>query len=243
METPTTQQNGKFGMHQKLLEAGAHIGHQKSRGHPKMKPYLFAVRQGVQIINVEKTADRLEEAKLFLRELVSRGGTVLCVATKVPGKLFIKQAAVETGMPYVTERWLGGTFTNFPVILKRLEYFLSQESKKKQGEWEKYPKKERVLFERELETFEKKMGGLRSLKKVPDALLVVDIADHIAAIRESKKSKVPVVAISDTNTDPTMVTYPIPANDRSGPAVKLILEELTSAMKEGKRKAESGTGV
>ncbi|MBI1755315.1 30S ribosomal protein S2 [Candidatus Azambacteria bacterium] len=237
METQTSSAN-RTGMLQKMLEVGTHLGHKKSKGHPKMKPYLFATRQNIQIINVEKTLEKLQEAKAFLREVASKGGVVLFAATKVPGKLLIKDAAMEAGMPFVQNRWLGGTFTNFPILLKRLEYFIGQEHKRKQGAFEKYPKKEQVLLVREIESLEKKMGGLKQLKKLPDALIVVDIDEHISAVREAKKMNVATIAISGTNTDPTKVTYPIPANNRSALSVSLLLNELVSAINEGRQKTE-----
>ena len=228
-------------MLQKMLEAGVHVGHQKSKGHPKMKPYVFTTRQSIQIINVEKTLEKLQEAKEFLKGVAAKGGVVLFVATKVPGKMLVKNAAAEAGMPWVQVRWLGGTLTNFPIFLKRLEYFLGQEQKQSKGEFDKYPKKEQVLFARELASLETKMGGLKSLKKLPDALIVVDIGEHFSAVREARKMGVPVVAISDTNADPTLVSHPVPANDRSILSVSLILNELVSALKEGKAKAEVPT--
>jgi len=236
MEIQASQQN-KTELLQKMLDAGVHLGHQKAKGNPKMKPYLFTTRQNVQIINVEKTLEHLEAAKAFLRECAAKGGVVLFAATKIPGKLIIRNAAHEVGMPFVEERWLGGTFTNFPILFKRLEYFIGQEQKKKQGGFDKYPKKEQVLLSREIESLEKKMGGLKQMKKLPEALLIIDIEAHASAVREARKMGVPTVAIVDTNTDPTLVTYPIPANDRAALSVKLLLGELVAAVKEGKAKA------
>ena len=218
---------------QKMVEAGVHIGHKKAKGHPKMKPYLFTTQQGVQIINVEKTFEKLEEASAFLKGIASKNGVIIFVATRVPGKLLIQQAAAEVGMPYVVERWIGGTLTNFSNLSKRLTYFIDQETKKGKGELEKYSKKEQLLMTREIESLEKKMGGIKALKKKPDALVIVDIDEHIAAVREAKKMGVPVVAITDTNTNPTLVTYPIPANDKSVKSVAMILDHLVAAVKEG----------
>lgn len=238
METKALQSN-RTDILQKMVEAGVHFGFKKSKGHPKMRPYLFTTRQSVQIINVEKTLEKLDEAKAFLSEVSGRGGVILFVATKVPGKLLVRNAAMDAGMPFVEERWLGGTLTNFPIVSKRLEYFLSQEQKRKQGEFEKYPKKEQVLLVREIESLEKKMGGLKQLKKLPDALVIVDIEAHSSAVQEAKKMGVPTVAISNTNADPTLVTYPIPANDKSTLSVSLLLNELVLAVKEGKLKGQA----
>lgn len=219
---------------QKMIEAGVHIGHKKAKGHPKMKPYLFTTRQGVQIINVEKTLEKLEEAAAFLKNIASKNGTIVFVATRVPGKLLIKNAAMEAGMPYVVERWLGGTLTNFSNLSKRLQYFIDQETKQSKGELAKYSKKEQLLMSREIESLEKKMGGIKMLKKKPDALVIVDIGEHVSAVREAKKMGVPVVAITDTNTNPALVTYPIPANDKSVKSVAMILDYLVAAVKEGR---------
>ncbi len=217
----------------KMIEAGVHIGHKKAKGHPKMKPYLFATRQGVQIINVEKTLERLEEAAEFLKNIASKNGVIVFVATRVPGKLLIQNAAAEAGMPYVVERWLGGTLTNFSNLSKRLNYFIDQETKQSKGELAKYSKKEQLLMAREIESLEKKMGGIKTLKKKPDALVIIDIDEHISAVREAKKMGVPVVAITDTNTNPTLVAYPIPANDKSIKSLTVILDRLVAAVKEG----------
>lgn len=224
-------------MLQKMIDAGVHIGHKKAKGHPKMKPYLFTTRQGVQIINVEKTAEKMDEAAAFLKGVASRSGVIVFVGTRVPGKLLVRKAAQEVGMPFVDERWLGGTLTNFPNLSKRLQYFIDQETKQSKGELAKYSKKEQLLMAREIETLEEKMGGIKMLKKIPDALLIIDIGEHEAAVREAKKMGVPVVAISDTNTDPSTVAYPIPANDKSAQSVSVILDTLVAAIKEGKTMA------
>ncbi len=236
METTVQTNNQNIEMLQKMVEAGVHIGHRKSKGHPKMKPFLLTTRQNIQVINVEKTLDELQKAKEFIRDVVSRGGVVLFVATKMPAKAIIKDTAVRVGMPYVTTRWLGGTLTNFDIISKRLGYFLKQEEDRSKGEWVKYTKKEQLLKERELADLEKKMGGLKTLKKLPNALVVVDIGEHDGMVREAKNIGAPVVAITDTNTDPTLIDYPIPANDRSLKSVKLLLDELAEAVQEGKNR-------
>lgn len=219
---------------QKMVEAGVHIGHRKSRTHPKMKPFLLSTRQNVQIINVEKTLEKLKSAADFLKNVSAQNGIILFVATKMPAKTIIKETAQKAGMPYVSERWLGGTITNFDIISKRLGYFLKQEEDRDKGEWNKYTKREQLLKERELADLEKKMGGLKKLKAIPNVLVIVDIGEHDGAVREARKAGVPVVAITDTNTDPTLIDYPIPANDRSLKSVKLLLDELVSAIIEGK---------
>lgn len=223
-------------MLQRMLDAGVHVGHSKSKGHPKMKQYVFMNRQNIQIINVEKTLEKLKEASVFLSNVIARGGVVLFVATKMPAKLPVKEMAEALHMPWVSERWLGGTLTNFSILSKRLEYFIAQELKKSKGEFEKYSKKEQTVFAEELAALERKMGGMKTLKKIPDALFIVDIAEHISAVREARRVGVPVVAISDTNTDPSLVSYPIPANDKSMPSLRFITEYLTPILQESKKK-------
>ncbi|MEK7519876.1 MAG: 30S ribosomal protein S2 [Patescibacteria group bacterium] len=226
-------------MLQKLLDAGAHVGHSKAKGHPKMKPYILTTRQNIQIINVGKTAEKMEEAAAFLESVIAANGVILFVGTKVPAKLLVRDIGVELEMPHVTERWLGGTLTNFSVIQKRLEHFADQLAQKAQGNFEKYSKKEQAVLNQELDRLEQKMGGLRgTLKRIPDALFVVDIAEHISAVREARAKNVPIVAISDTNTDPSLVDYPIPANDRSMMSLKVVLDYCAQAMRRAQEKAK-----
>ncbi len=220
---------------QQMFNAGVHVGHKKEKGHPKMKPYILTTRQNVQIINVERTAEKLEEAAEFLKGIASRGGVIVIVSTKMPGKSLVKAFAEKIGMPYVYERWLGGTLTNYSVLASRLEFFLSQEIKMGKGDFAKKTKKEQLLITRDIERLERKMGGMRMVKKIPDALIIVDIAEHLSAVREAKRMGIPVVAIADTNTDPTSVTHPIPGNDKSAISISFIFEYLGKAIIEGKQ--------
>lgn len=219
---------------QQMFNAGVHIGHKKEKGHPKMKPYILTTRQNIQIINVERTAEKLDEAAAFLKDVAARGGVIVVVATKMPGKSLVKAFAEKIGMPYVYERWLGGTLTNYPMLSKRLEFFLSQEIKVGKGDFANKTKKEQLLISRDIERLDKKMGGMRMVKKMPDVLLIVDIAEHLSAVREAKRMGISVVAISDTNTDPTLVTHPIPANDKSALSISFIFDYLAKAINEGK---------
>ena len=220
---------------QQMFNAGVHIGHKKEKGHPKMKPYILTTRQNIQIINVERTAEKLDEAATFLKDVASRGGVIVVVATKMPGKSLVKAFAEKIGMPYVYERWLGGTLTNYPVLSKRLEFFLNQEIKMGKGDFSNKTKKEQLLISRDIERLDKKMGGMRMVKKMPDVLLVVDIAEHLSAVREAKRMGISVVAISDTNTNPTLVTHPIPANDKSALSISFMFDYLAKAINEGKQ--------
>ncbi len=241
-KTNLTEAANEEMLHQ-MFKAGIHWGHKKAKGHPKMKPYILTTRQNVQIINVEKTLEKLQEAALFLKGIAASGGVILVVATKIPGKTLVKNFAEKIGMPYVEERWLGGTLTNFSMLFKRLEFFLGQESKTAKGEFANKTKKEQLLISRDIERLEKKMGGMKHIKKIPQALIIVDITEHMAAVREAKRVGVPVVAISDTNTDPSLVTHPIPANDKSALSILFILNELAKAVNEGKQQAIAAVTV
>jgi len=228
----TTENQGIF---QKLLDAGVHLGRKKSVGHPNMKPYVLTVRNNVQIINIEKTVDALAEASEFLKSIVASGGTVLFVSVSMPAKDLVKKLALELNMPYTTDRWIGGTLTNFGIISKRIRYYLDTISKKEKGELEKYTKKERLLIEEELKDLEKKIGGISSLTKLPSAIFMVDAGEHAIAIKEANETKVPVVAVTNTNADPKKIQYAIPANDKSIKSLEVILAEIKTAIEEGKK--------
>jgi small subunit ribosomal protein S2 len=243
MEEKNIKKGMPEGVLKEMLDAGVHIGHSKSKGHPKMKPYIFMTRQGVQIINVEKTAQKLQEAADFLKDTASRGGIILFVATTMPAKPVVKEAASALSMPYVSERWLGGTLTNFKSLSKRLEYFIKQEDKKAKGEFAKYSKKEQAMFAKELEDLEVKMGGIKNLKKHPDVIFLVDIDEHKTTIKEAKANNIPIVALSDTNTDPSLVNYIIPANDRSVKSISIVLNGIQKAVKDGIEASKSNKNL
>jgi len=223
----------------KLIDAGVHIGRNKSIGHPKMKPYVFTTRQDIQIINIEKTEEKLKEAAEFLKDAVAKGGVILFVSVSMPAKNVVKKTAEELKMPYVFDRWLGGTLTNFGIISKRINYFLKQEDKKAKGEFSKYTKKEQLDLNEELKNLERKIGGIKTLKKLPDVIFLVDSCEHDIVVKEAKKVGVPVVALSSTHTDPTLVDYPIPANDRSKKSIEFIMDFLKSEILKGLKKSES----
>jgi small subunit ribosomal protein S2 len=209
-----------------MMKAGLHFGHRTSRVHPKMEPYLQGVRNTVHIINLEKTKEKLAEALKFIQELISEGKVLLLVGTKVQVKNLVKETAIECGLPYVSERWLGGTFTNFGIIKKRIEYFKNLEKQKESGELEKYTKKERAKINQELEKLEAKFGGIKNLEKLPDAIFVLDMKKDYLATKEARKMGVKVIGISDTNVDPTLADFPIPANDDAISSVKYILDKV-----------------
>ena len=211
---------------EEMAKAGLHFGHRISRGHPKMRPYLAGVRNTVHIIDLEKTKEKLVEALSFLQQLILENKILLIVGTKVQVKELVKNMAEELNLPYVTERWLGGTFTNFEVIKKRVEYFKELERKKKEGELEKYTKKEKAKIDQELKDLERKFGGIKNLERLPDAILVLDMKKDNLAVKEARMKGIKVIAISHTNVDPTLADYPIPANDDAISSVKYILDKV-----------------
>jgi len=223
---------------EEMTRAGVHFGHRTSRIHPKMKPYLSGVRNAVHIIDLEKTAEKLKEALGFIQELISAGKTLLLVGTKIQVKGLVKEAARDCNLPYVAERWLGGTFTNFEVIKKRIEYFKDLEKRRAEGELEKYPKTEKAKIDRELRNLEIKFGGIKNLEKLPDAIFVLDIKKDAAAVKEAKIKGIKVIGIADTNVDPTLADFPIPANDDAISSVKYILEKVKEAIKKCKVKVD-----
>ena len=237
-KTKTKKADIKLDIEQ-MAQSGLHFGHRTSRIHPKMKPYLFAVRNGVHLIDLEKTAEKFKEALEFIQKLVSEGKTLLLVGTKIQIKDLVKETAKECGMPYVTERWLGGTFTNFSVFKKRIEYFKELEKKKKEGELEKYTKKERANIDKELANLETKFGGIKNLGKLPDAVFVLDMKKDELAIKESEAKGIKIVGISDTNIDPTQADYPIPANDDAVSTLSFILEKVKEVILKNKPKAQA----
>lgn len=214
-----------------MAKKGMYIGKAKSKSHPKMKNFIFGTRHDLQIINLEKTAKKLTEALEVIKTIAKNKGTIIFVATKMPAKILVKEFAVKCNMPYVEERWLGGTLTNNSTILKRIEYYVGIEKRKASGDLAaKYTKKEQLQFEKELANFYGNLDGIRNLKKLPDAIFVVDAAAHKWAINEAIKTKVPVIAVVNTDSDPSRVTYPIPANSDSLESVRYILEKVEEAI-------------
>jgi len=224
---------------EEMTQAGLHFGHKTSRIHPKMMPYLAGVKNTIHIIDLEKTREKLREALEFVRRLVVNNKTLLIIGTKVQIKGLVKELAEELVLPYVSERWLGGTFTNFEIIKKRIGYFKELERKKKEGELEKYTKRERIKIDKELRDLEIKFGGIKNLEKLPDAVLVLDMKKDDLAVKEAKMKGISVVAISHTNTDPRLADYPIPANDDAISSVKYILDKVKEVILSVSSKAKS----
>jgi len=222
---------------EEMAQAGVHFGHRTSRVHPKMQPYLYGVRNTVHIIDLEKTKEKFEEALKFIQELISENKILLLVGTKIQVKDLVKDIAKDCGLPYVNERWLGGTFTNFEIIKKRIEYFKDLEKKKATGELEKYTKKEKAKIDQELRDLEIKFGGIKDLEKLPDAIFVIDMKKDDLAVKEARMKGIKVIGISDTNVDPTLADYPIPANDDAISSVKYILEKVKEVIKSCRKRS------
>ena len=224
---------------EEMAKAGLHFGHKSSKIHPKMKPYLHGVRNGIHIINLEKTKEKLVEILNFIHELISENKVLLVVGTKVQVKKLVKDFAEECGLLYVSERWLGGTFTNFGVIKKRIDHFKDLEDKKTKGELEKYTKKERAKIDSELKGFERKFGGIKDMEKLPDVIFVLSMEKDNIVIKEAKNKNIKIIAVSDTNTDPTSVDYSIPANDDALSSIKYILEKVKEVILKAKSKEKT----
>jgi small subunit ribosomal protein S2 len=216
---------------QEMRQAGLHFGHRPPKVHPKMKPYLDNIKSTVHIINLNKTAEKLEEALKFIQKIISENKSLLLIGTKIQARDLVKTYANECSLPFINERWVGGTFTNFEIIKKRLAYFKDLEKKKKEGELEKYTKKERAKFDQEIRNLEIKFGGIKNMEKLPDAIFVLDIKKDNLAVKEARMKGIKIIGVSDTNTNPTLVDFPIPANDDAILAIKYILEKMKEAIK------------
>jgi len=222
---------------EEMLAAGMHFGHRTSKWHPKMAPYIFGARKGVHIIDLIKAGASLEKALNFISSLAAANQKILFVGTKAQVKGLLKKVAKEAGMPYVSERWLGGTLTNFSIIKKNIKKFKDLTEKKEAGKLVKYTKKEQLQFDRQIAKLELSVGGLVDLNNFPEAIFIWDIKTEQTALTEAKKKKIPIVAVCDTNVDPSGVAYVIPANDDASKAIKLILELVKEAILEGRAKA------
>ncbi len=215
-----------------LLEAGVHFGHQKRRWNPKMKEYIFTTRDDIYIIDLQKTAKKIEEAYEAMKKIAEDGGSFLFVGTKKQAQEAAEEAAKRTNMYYVNERWLGGTLTNFKTIRSRIKRIEEIETMEQDGTFNLLPKKEVIQIKKEYEKLVKNLGGIREMKKMPDAMIIVDPRKEEIAIKEARILNIPVFGIVDTNCDPDMVDYVIPGNDDAVRAVKLIINVLANAIAE-----------
>lgn len=224
---------------EEMSKAGVHLGHAKSKFHPSMAPYLFGVRNSVSLIDLVKTKEKLDLALEFIRAIAAKNGIILLVGTRPAAKKIIREMGEKTGMPYFVERWIGGALTNYKVISKRVEYLERLIEERRTGEFEKYTKKERMKKGEEIERLTKFFGGVRTLKRMPDAVFVVDITHDLIAVNEARKVKIPVIAFVDTNSNADLVTWPIPANDDALPSVRYMCGRVLAAIEEGTREAKA----
>jgi len=216
-----------------LLEAGVHFGHRTRRWNPKMKPYIFTERNGIHIIDLQQTIVRLEQAYNLVRETVANGGTVLFVGTKKQAQESIIQAADKCSMPYIEQRWLGGTLTNWQTIRQRLAYLMELERRRETGDLERLPKKETLRLEQLIDKLNRRLGGLKKMTRVPNLVVIVDVRREAIAVKECNILSVPIMAMVDTNCDPDPIDFVIPSNDDAIRAIKLIVEYLADAVNEG----------
>ncbi len=215
-----------------LLEAGVHFGHQTRRWNPKMDRYIFTERNGIYIIDLQKTVKKVEEAYQFVRDLAADGGKVLFVGTKKQAQDSVKEEAERCGMYYINQRWLGGTLTNFETIQKRITRLKNLEKMQEDGTFDVLPKKEVILLKKEMDRLEKFLGGIKDMQDIPDALFVIDPRKERIAIAEAHKLNIPIVSIVDTNCDPDEIDYVIPGNDDAIRAVKLLTGKMADAVIE-----------
>lgn len=217
-----------------LLEAGAHFGHQTGRWHPRMKNYIFTKRNGIHIIDLEKTAVMLDKACAYIRDVVAGGGTILFVGTKKQAQESVQEEATRCGMYYVNQRWLGGMLTNFATIQARIDQLVRLEDQMARGELGRLTKKEVLKLGEKIERLNKQMGGFKEMTALPGAIFIVDPTKERIALAEAKRMAIPVVGIVDTNCNPDEIDHPIPANDDAIRAVKLICTKIADAVLEGK---------
>jgi len=221
-----------------LLKAGAHFGHQSSRWHPKMKPYIYGVRNGVHIIDLEKTTQCLAQAQEFIKKVVSSGGTILFLGTKNQVKAVLEREAKRCGVPYIKEHWIGGFLTNFSIVVKLTHKYKELVKKRESGELSKYTKKEQLNFEREIAKLEAVVFGIKDIEKIPDAIFIWDVKSEKTAVKESKVKKVPIIGICDTNTNPDGISYVIPCNDDATKTIELLMTFIADCVLDAKAEAK-----
>lgn len=226
-----------------LLEAGVHFGHQTRRWNPKMARFIFTERNGIYIIDLQKTVKKMDEAYNFVRDLAAEGGKVLFVGTKKQAQESIKNEAERCNQYFVNERWLGGMLTNFQTIEKRVKRLKTLEKQAEDGTFELLPKKEVALLKHEMEKLQKYLGGIKDMKKLPDALFIIDPKKEEIAVSEARKLHIPIIATVDTNCDPDVIDYPIPANDDAIRAVKLLTGKIADAVLEGNQGEQAEEGA
>jgi small subunit ribosomal protein S2 len=216
-----------------LLETGVHFGHRSRKWNPKMKPYIFTERNGIHIIDLQQTLAYIDEIYAMVREIVADGGSILFVGTKRQAQETIAQEATRCNMPYVNQRWLGGTLTNWRTVRERLETMKRLERQRDEGAFDRLTKKEQMLLDREIDKLHLRFGGMRNMSRLPDALFVVDVRREVTAVKEANILNIPVIALVDTNCDPDPIDYVIPANDDAIRAIRLLTSKIADAALEG----------
>ena len=219
---------------EELLKSGVHFGHQTSKRYPKADYYIHSSRGGIHIIDLQKTVEGLKKALEFVETTVKNGGLILFIGSKKQAKKIVEEAAQSCSMPYITGRWLGGTFTNFENISKLTKKLEKMEKDEAEGAWEVYTKKEQVTFKKELIKLQENVGGIKKMKGLPKAIFVIDLKKEKTAISEANKMKIPVIAMVDSNVNPEQTQYPIPANDDAVKSIQIITSLLAQAIKEAK---------
>lgn len=220
---------------EEMLKAGVHFGHQTSRRHPKMAPFIFTKRNNIHVIDLEATQKKLAEAVEFARQIAANGGAILFLGSKRQARESVKAAAIVSNMPYIVGRWIGGVFTNFETVGKLIEKLKRLEEEEKSGAWEKYKKSEALAFKKEQMKLLEFVGGIRTMTKLPKAVFIVDVKKEKTAVAEANKKHIPIIAICDTNVNPEKVQYPIPANDDAVSSITLVANVIAAAIEEGRR--------
>jgi small subunit ribosomal protein S2 len=223
-----------------LLETGVHFGHRTTKWNPKMKPYIFTERNGIHIIDLQQTLTNLNQYYDLVRDIIAKGGAVLFVGTKRQAQEAVAREAERCGMPYINQRWLGGTLTNWKTIRDRIDTLKKLEKRRDNGEFELLSKKEALILTRKIEKLQQRLGGIRNMRKLPEMLIIVDTKRESTAVKEANTLEIPVLALADTNSNPDDIDYIIPANDDAVRAIKLLLSALADAVAEGEqtRKAD-----
>ncbi|HEV2073909.1 MAG TPA: 30S ribosomal protein S2 [Thermomicrobiales bacterium] len=236
--TDTTRRNPRVSL-KTLLEAGVHFGHQKNRWNPKMKPYIFTERNGIHILDLQQTVPMLERAHETVSEITSKGGHILFVGTKKQATEIVKHEAERSGQFYINRRWLGGTLTNFVTIKNRLRVLKNLQSEKERGEWDYLPKQEAARKELQLDKLERTLGGMRDMTQLPGAIFIIDPKREHLAVHEATRLGIPTIAMVDSNSDPTPIIYPLPANDDAIRSLRLITAGIANAAIAGRTERES----
>jgi len=226
-----------------LLEAGVHFGHQTRRWNPKMRQFIFTERNGIHIIDLQQTVTRLDDAINFVRDVVASGGDILVIGTKKQARETVQIEAERAGLPYVNNRWLGGTLTNFRTIQGRVRHLLDLESSTERGDFLRLTKKEQLDLANEVERLNRYFGGIKRMDRLPSAAFIIDTVNEHIAVAECSRLNIPIVSLVDTNCDPDPISYPIPSNDDAIRAIKLILGKMADAALEGRAARESGVGA